>query len=509
MAKWWETDPRVVKWLQLTFATLVLIELWQRWPLRRLLYGSESLLSLKVWFQIQGKQPRLSLLSLSSAEWLLNSCFLIAACSALVLIYRVYKNWSTHWCWLSLIICTMSLYGRCWIGDTSAVLIQRSALLFIFLIILAPSLTGQYLASFGLRLQFALIYLFNGLQKDGETWLSGEALNLFMKQDRINTPFALWCVETVPKSVLQGLTWTTLLFELSLPFLMMSPSSAYRLRSLAILMIISLHGTMLLLVDLSCFPLTMIALTPILLTSWHFRLFSAWISSLSSSLRSTSIFTIVSAWIYKATQQTNKSSAKGSYIPKVACRLQPPRLKKLWSYIHLSFTTLLLIMIVSGTLIDNPITHSVSPNLPTPLSNLRRSLDLKQWWSLYAPDVPKKDGWALIALWNGKRWLDPRSGQSPKLSAYPALDRQWSGHLERIAHELVRPSLKPLRDQLQKWFLNSNEHRGGIRAVEKVYGGEYWWVSETAGQLQLHHISRWGKLPKLNCTRKPCWLSIK
>ena len=158
-------------------------------------------------------------------------------------------------------------------------------------------------------------------------------------------------------------------------------------------------------------------------------------------------------------QQTCESSSKLSYKSKDEQRSKLSHLEQLWSYVHLSCSALLIIIILWGTLIDNRMTKSASPNMPIPLSDLRKSLDLKQWWSLYAPDVPNKDGWALIALWNGEKWLDPRSGQAPILSLYPTLDRQWSAHLERIAHELVRPSLKPLRDRLQNgsWTQMSKE----------------------------------------------------
>jgi hypothetical protein len=478
MHRWYEIDQRAIKLLQLTFTFLCLVELWQRWPLKDLLYGPQSLLTPELWQRAQGIPVRLTLLSYISADWAVDLCFIVALGSALGIIYSLFKGSRSQFFWLALVICMMSLYGRCWIAETSAIFIQRSVSLFILLAVFSSNTRSLDWLSFGLRLQIAMIYLFNGIQKSGETWLSGEAIPLFLSQDRINTPLALWCLEHIPNLILNGLTWLTLALELILPFLIMSPSSANRLRLSAILCILILHGPMLFLVDLSTFPLTMIVLTPILLSSQHIEWLGKRIPNYARQLFETSIC---------------RNSVKNTF----------------GFYFHTWLTVLLTSICLWGSLSDNPITRQVTPKIPKPLIYIRNSLDLKQWWSLYAPDVPKVDGWILIGLWTGSDWLDPRTGNTPQLMRHPGKERQWPDHLERITHELARPQLSILRPQLQSWFMRSNIRRGAIKAREAVQGGEVWWVGETEDTLKLSHVFSWGHLPQLECAVAPCWIESK
>ena len=84
---------------------------------------------------------------------------------------------------------------------------------------------------------------------------------------------------------------------------------------------------------------------------------------------------------------------------------------------------LLLTVIVWGAFRDNKPTSTITPPLPAPLPALRKRLDLSERWALYALDVPRRDGWVELALWDGERWWSPRSGEAPSVVRHASQKR--------------------------------------------------------------------------------------
>ena len=477
-------DQRLLRIVCSGFSLLILFELFIRWPLRHLLYEPTGILTPTLLQRFQGNPPRFTLLNWFNDEHSVLSCFLITGVMAVIVLIRSIKGKSYHHYFLILVIGIFSIYGRCWLSDTSAVFIQRSSLLFLLLATYASYLGQVSWLNVGLRLQLALIYLFNALQKTGETWKSGEALTLFLQQDRINQPLALYIIDYIPPVCLQAISWFTLLIELTLPFLILSHQQAHRLRLSGIFLIIILHGSMILVVDLSLFPITMITLSTVLLTSKHLD----WLETRLSS-------------IFRKTSSLEESNISHN------SKFQTQKIQFFTRQLTIILTAILMVMCCWGTLRDNPLTKKMITPLPYPLRYLRRSLDLKQWWSLYAPNVPRHDGWVVIGLWTGKKWIDPRSGLIPHSERLPSINRHWSSHLERLSHYLARSTLRPLRPQFQKWWMKKALKRGALKSGISVLGGEVWWVSEAepTANKNITFLYRWGDMPCATVSRQPCW----
>lgn len=91
-------------------------------------------------------------------------------------------------------------------------------------------------------LNFAVIYFFNAVHKQGVTWRDGSAVHWVLWQNRIATTFAGWLRMHEPRWVSPMLTWGTLVMEAGLPLLMLTPWKQRWARPLAIFFIVALHG---------------------------------------------------------------------------------------------------------------------------------------------------------------------------------------------------------------------------------------------------------------------------
>jgi hypothetical protein len=79
------------------------------------------------------------------------------------------------------------------------------------------------LAATALLLQWAIIYGFNALQKNGAPWRDGSAVYYFLQQERLVTWFGAWLHGVLPLGGSKLLTFATLLIEGAIPLLLLSP----------------------------------------------------------------------------------------------------------------------------------------------------------------------------------------------------------------------------------------------------------------------------------------------
>jgi predicted DCC family thiol-disulfide oxidoreductase YuxK len=133
------------------------------------------------------------------------------------------------------------------------------------------------LAALGLLLQIAAIYGFNFLHKSGVTWRDGSAVHYVLYQERIVTWLGVWVRTHVPYSVTKLLTYGTLVVEASAPFLMLTPIFWRWTRFAAALLLVGLHTSIALVVNLGIFSAAMLAFQPFLLTDAQWRLFNRWV----------------------------------------------------------------------------------------------------------------------------------------------------------------------------------------------------------------------------------------
>ncbi len=113
-------------------------------------------------------------------------------------------------------------------------------------------------AATGLLVTIGWIYLTTLLAKDGPAWWSqGYAVRLAVADRAVITPMGVWCLEHLPDAWFRLMTWGTLLAEALIPVFLLS--ARRRLRNLAAMLMVGLHGAMWMLMDLGAFPLLMIS----------------------------------------------------------------------------------------------------------------------------------------------------------------------------------------------------------------------------------------------------------
>ncbi|HKU44476.1 MAG TPA: hypothetical protein VJR89_40225 [Polyangiales bacterium] len=127
------------------------------------------------------------------------------------------------------------------------------------------------LAMLGLILQFATIYFFNAISKQGDAWLKGDAVHYALHLDKYVTGFGVWMREHVPAEWLRRLTWSVLGVEWLGFALIISPIGSRYTRTLAVLMLPGLHLGFALGLNLGGFSPAMMSFYALLLTREHWE----------------------------------------------------------------------------------------------------------------------------------------------------------------------------------------------------------------------------------------------
>jgi len=122
------------------------------------------------------------------------------------------------------------------------------------------------LAVTALILQWATIYFFNTLHKNGAPWRDGTAVHYFLQQDRLVTWFGAWLRGVLPLGLIKLLTYGTLLIEASVPVLLLLPWRSHVTRMVAFGLVALLHLSIDSVLQLGSFswamPLAFVALIP-------------------------------------------------------------------------------------------------------------------------------------------------------------------------------------------------------------------------------------------------------
>lgn len=104
-----------------------------------------------------------------------------------------------------------------------------------------PTAPVASLAVFALLLQFAVIYFFNTVHKNGAIWREGTVIHYSLHQDRIVTALGYLLREDFPIWLSKVLSWTTLALEGAAPLLLLSPFSVVAMRRAAMLVLPAMH----------------------------------------------------------------------------------------------------------------------------------------------------------------------------------------------------------------------------------------------------------------------------
>ncbi|MEZ4228090.1 MAG: HTTM domain-containing protein [Polyangiaceae bacterium] len=140
------------------------------------------------------------------------------------------------------------------------------------------------LAALALLLQWAVIYYFNAVHKNGPPWRDGTAVYYFLQQDRMISPFGGWIRHHLPLWGIKGMSWSALAIEFALPALILTPVLTKQARLLAWALILALHLGIDSMVQLGPFSWSMMAMM--------------------------SIFVHADYWTWLATRQRRKRAAR-------------------------------------------------------------------------------------------------------------------------------------------------------------------------------------------------------
>jgi hypothetical protein len=127
------------------------------------------------------------------------------------------------------------------------------------------------LAVTALILQWATIYYFNVVHKNGPSWRDGTAVYYFFQQDRMVTLFGAWVRDVLPLGGIKLLTWSALAIEAVVALLLLSPIKSGTARLVAWVLISVLHLSIDAVVQLGPFSWAMVIMFAVLVPSQSWR----------------------------------------------------------------------------------------------------------------------------------------------------------------------------------------------------------------------------------------------
>lgn len=287
-------DPRSLGVFRIGFALLLLADLAHRYR------------GLDLWYTNAGLLPNHTLLWRPPAQHLF-SLFFVASSRAeaqlgfalCALVYVCFGlGYRTRWSHAAALICRVSLNSRLAVLENGGDMVMNLLCIFTLALPLGqrfsidawrgslrsspltaardPDQPVHSLAMAGLLMQFALIYFFNALSKQGAAWTGGEAVHYALHLDKFVTPLGVWMREQLPPSVMRVVTWSVLATEWLGFVLIITPVFKNIARAIAILVMPALHLSFALGLDLGLFSAAMISFYPLLLTRAHWDALARW-----------------------------------------------------------------------------------------------------------------------------------------------------------------------------------------------------------------------------------------
>jgi predicted DCC family thiol-disulfide oxidoreductase YuxK len=131
------------------------------------------------------------------------------------------------------------------------------------------------LAVAALILQWAVIYYFNVVHKNGPLWRDGTAVYYFFQQDRMVTVLGAWLRYVMPFWIITFMTFGTLVIESTLVVLLLSPVAPGISRMIAWILVCTLHLTIDAVVQLGPFSYAMATMFFLLIPARFWELFAS------------------------------------------------------------------------------------------------------------------------------------------------------------------------------------------------------------------------------------------
>jgi hypothetical protein len=374
-------------------------------------------------------------------------------------------------------ICVMSLHGRLLLFDNGGDVVLGLLAIWTAFIPMGrrfsvDAVLGRVrtkakersVVSFGvlaLTVQLALIYFFNAVHKNGETWREGTAVHYVMHMDRLATPLAVWMRTHMTLGVSRAMTWSALAMEWSLPWLLLSPIATRYTRRAAIALIIMLHTGFGLFMNLGNFVPAMIAYTPNFIPGADWDALARWWRRSPRRAQSWDAFRarqsgrVHRAAAYFSLGRSVRVVPPGPFFTAFARRV--PLLREL--------VLVFFVFIAANQLLDeNNAAHRVFDhhNAP-PVAAAVTYLNLFQGWSMFAPDANKTDINLMVdAVTSDGRHVDPwNEAANPKyphpgMTIPPAMGPNWLFY-----QYVTRLPWWPVYNQaFQEWLLRYPQRTG-------------------------------------------------
>ena len=434
-------DPRSLALFRIGFALLLLVDLAHRYR------------GLDLWYTNAGLLPNHTLLWRPPAEHMFSLFFLassraevqlgFALCAAVYLCFGL--GYRTRWAHAAALICRVSLNSRIAVLENGGDMVMNILCIFTLALPLGqrfsidafrsslrpspltaaldPNRPVHSLAMAALIIQFALIYFFNVVSKQGNAWSDGEAVHYALHLDKFVTPLGVWMRENTPPEALRWMTRSVLATEWLGFALLITPVFKDLARAIAILVMPALHLSFALGLDLGLFSPAMISFYPLLLTRAHWDALARW---------------------------------RGRHVEQPAAhvtRVRPARLLP-------ELAVAALIFAVATEIVND--NTSVPPSWRWARTTWTNALiqypRLLQGWRMFAPNPPQEDSMIYIdaTTARGER-VDPYNQLASRMAA-PVADivPQRLGQSQfatMYSDRIGYPNFAPYRQALHEWLM--------------------------------------------------------
>ena len=253
------------------------------------------------------------------------------------------------------------------------------------------------IAVLALIAQFAAIYFFNAVSKNGEAWRDGTAVHYALHQDKYVTALGVLMREQLPVEALRVLTWSVLTTEWLGCVLILNPLRIHHTRALAVVLLPLLHLGFALGLNLGAFSPAMMAFYPLLLTDAHWR----WLERRRVVAR-VRVFALQAAErLARLSPHTLRAQAEAAFV---SARRAPAR-----RWLGELAAAAVLLAVTSEALNDNAcVPQALRLSQPSWAKALVEYPRLLQGWRMFAPEPPRGDSMIYVdaTTAEGKR-VDP------------------------------------------------------------------------------------------------------
>lgn len=255
-------------------------------------------------------------------------------------------------------------------------------------------------------LQIALLYTFNVLHKNGETWRDGTAVHYVLHQDRAVTWLGWKLRSFMTLGASRFMTYAAVATEAALPLLILSPIATKLTRRIALLLAVGLHTGFAVLLNLGMFSFNMVGFFLLLLSdrdwAWLERVPHAFAARIEARVRDLS-----QRW------GTNEAPAPTPLRARAA---------RLVSHAREITVVIFSIALGSQVMVENQALPEALRvhNQPLALRLLVEYPRFMEGWSMFAPDAPKRDSHMVVdAITVDGRHVDPINALASRVSAVP------------------------------------------------------------------------------------------